>query len=53
MEKDGLRMPFASIDGLGTQAAIGIVEARNDKPFTSKEDARKRGKLNKTVFEKT
>ncbi|WP_025725126.1 PolC-type DNA polymerase III [Acholeplasma granularum] len=52
MEKDGLRMPFVSIDGLGMQAAIGIVEARNEKPFTSKEDARKRGKLNKTVFEK-
>lgn len=52
MEKNGLRMPFVSIDGLGLQAAINVVENRNEKPYNSKEDARVRGKLNKTVFER-
>ncbi|WP_264229957.1 PolC-type DNA polymerase III [Acholeplasma laidlawii] len=52
MEKNGLRMPFSSIDGLGLQAAINIVENRGEKPYNSKEDARVRGKLNKTVFER-
>src|SRR5690554_4896286 len=52
MEKNGLRMPFTSIDGLGLQAAINVVERRMEKPFNSKEDARVRGKLNKTVFER-
>src|SRR5690606_1647793 len=52
MEKDGLRMPFISIDGLGLQAAIDTVENRKKKPFTSKEDVQRRTKLNKTVFER-
>ncbi len=52
MEKNGLRMPFVSIDGLGLQAAINVVENREEKPYNSKEDARVRGKLNKTVFER-
>lgn len=52
MEKDGLRMPFVSIDGLGTQAAIDVVNNRLERPFRSKEDVKSRTKLNKTVFEK-
>ncbi len=52
MEKNGLRMPFVSIDGLGLKAALEIVEEREKKPFNSKEDARKRGKINKTVYER-
>lgn len=52
MEKDGLRMPFVSVDGLGMQVAIGVVESREERPFVSKEDVQRRTKLNKTVFEK-
>lgn len=52
MEKDGLRLPFISIDGLGEQVALGIVESRKTKAFSSKEDVQKRTKINKTVFEK-
>ncbi len=52
MERDGLRMPFVSIDGLGYQAALDVVENRSIRQFTSKEDVQRRTKLNKTVFEK-
>lgn len=52
MEKDGLRMPFSSIDGLGEQVALDIVSNRKERPFVSKEDVSRRTKINKTVFEK-
>ncbi len=52
MEKDGLRMPFSSIDGLGEQVALDIVSNRKEHPFVSKEDVSRRTKINKTVFEK-
>lgn len=51
MEGNGLRMPFMTIDGLGQQVALGIIEARNERTFISKEDVRERTKINKTVFE--
>ena len=47
-----LRIPFSAIDGLGESVAIDIVEKRNEKAFTSKEDLQRRTKVNKTVFEK-
>ena len=50
IEGNGLRMPFMTIDGLGQQAAFGIIEARNEREFTSKEDVKERTKINKTVF---
>ncbi len=52
MEKDGLRMPFSSIDGLGASVAYDVIEKRTEKPFTSREDVKNRTKINKTVFEK-
>ncbi|MDY0210247.1 MAG: PolC-type DNA polymerase III [Acholeplasma sp.] len=52
IEDNALRMPFVSIDGLGTQVALDIVEKRNEKAFSSKEDVKTRSRINKTVFEK-
>ncbi len=52
IEGNALRMPFVSIDGLGTQVAIDVVEKRNEKAFTSREDVKNRTRINKTVFEK-
>ena len=52
IEGNALRMPFISVDGLGTAVALDIVEKRLDKPYTSKEDVKNRTRINKTVFEK-
>jgi DNA polymerase-3 subunit alpha (Gram-positive type) len=43
--------PFNSIPGLGTNAAINIVKARQDGEFLSKEDLQQRGKVSKTIIE--
>ncbi len=50
LEEEGLRMPFSSMDGLGESVALGVIEAREEKEFTSKEDVQKRTKINKNVF---
>jgi DNA polymerase III subunit alpha, Gram-positive type len=52
MEKNGLRMPFSAIDGLGESVALDVIENRQNRAFTSKEDVKYRTKINKTVFEK-
>ncbi len=49
LEEEGIRMPFVSVDGLGINAALGIVEAREEKPFTSVKDCLSRTKINKNV----
>ncbi|MFS0782263.1 PolC-type DNA polymerase III [Bacillus sp. 1P06AnD] len=51
IEGDSLIPPFNSIPGLGTNAAINIVNARKDGEFLSKEDLQKRGKVSKTILE--
>ncbi|RHW36405.1 PolC-type DNA polymerase III [Neobacillus notoginsengisoli] len=43
--------PFNSIPGLGTNAAVNIVKAREEGEFLSKEDLQQRGKVSKTVIE--
>ncbi|CAM4032668.1 PolC-type DNA polymerase III [Lederbergia lenta] len=43
--------PFNSIPGLGTNAALNIVNSRVDGEFLSKEDLQQRGKVSKTVIE--
>ncbi len=40
--------PFSVIDGLGDAVAESIVEARNIKKFSSKEDLLRRTKISKT-----
>ena len=52
MEEKGLRMPFRAIDGLGDSVAYDIVQKRNEKKFTSRDDVKERTRINKTVFEK-
>jgi len=51
IEGNTLIPPFNAVDGLGTNAAKAIVEAREDGQFLSKEDLRKRAKLSKTIVE--
>ncbi|KRK58738.1 PolC-type DNA polymerase III [Fructilactobacillus fructivorans] len=43
--------PFRAVPGLGLNVAKQIVAAREDKPFISKEDLAKRGKVSKTIIE--
>ena len=52
IEKDGLRLSFITIDGLGETAAYDVVNRRQEKEFTSQEDLKNRTKLNKTVIER-
>ena len=49
---DSLRMPFLALDGLGKKVADSIVNARNDKLFTSREDVKNRTALSTTLFNK-
>ncbi|TDL35017.1 PolC-type DNA polymerase III [Jeotgalibacillus sp. S-D1] len=51
IEGDTLIPPFNAIPGLGTNAAINIVAAREHGEFLSKEDLQKRGKVSKTIIE--
>ncbi|AOM83148.1 PolC-type DNA polymerase III [Salisediminibacterium beveridgei] len=51
VEGDVLLPPFNALTGVGTNAAINIVEARSAGEFLSKEDLRKRSKITKTVLE--
>ncbi len=43
--------PFSALQGLGNIAACNIVEARNNKDFTSIEDVQVRCRLSKTIIE--
>jgi DNA polymerase-3 subunit alpha (Gram-positive type) len=52
MEDKGLRMPFRAIDGLGDSVAYDIIQKREEKAFTSRDDVKERTRINKTVFEK-
>ncbi len=38
--------PFSAVDSLGVNVAKTVIDARNDRPFLSKEDVIKRTKLN-------
>lgn len=51
IDGNSLIPPFNSIPGLGTNAAINIVKAREEGEFLSKEDLQQRGKISKTVIE--
>ncbi len=47
-EKKSILPPFIVLDGLGESAANSIVEAREQTPFTSRDDLKNRTKLSKT-----
>lgn len=51
VEGNTLIPPFNAIPGLGTNAAINIVKAREDGEFLSKEDLQQRSKISKTILE--
>ncbi|MTV81287.1 PolC-type DNA polymerase III [Secundilactobacillus folii] len=51
IDGDTLIAPFNAAPGLGLNVAKQIVAAREDKPFLSKEDLAKRGKVSKTLIE--
>jgi len=50
-EHKALIPPFIVLDGLGDAAALGIIEARNNKAFTSIEDFRTRAPISKKNFD--
>ncbi|MYL28372.1 PolC-type DNA polymerase III [Halobacillus halophilus] len=51
VEGNQLIPPFNAVDGLGTNAAINIVQAREEGEFLSKQDLRERSRISKTVLE--
>ncbi|WP_138414767.1 PolC-type DNA polymerase III [Aquibacillus sediminis] len=51
VDGDTLIPPFNAVDGLGTNAALNIVKAREEGEFLSKEDLRERSRISKTVLE--
>ena len=44
--------PFKVLDGLGDNVAVSIIEAREDRPFLSKEDLVDRTQLSQTLVKK-
>ncbi|ETY74107.1 PolC-type DNA polymerase III [Lactiplantibacillus fabifermentans] len=51
IEGDTLIAPFRAVPGLGLNVAKQIVAARADKPFLSKEDLSKRGKVSQKLID--
>ncbi|MFU2193139.1 PolC-type DNA polymerase III [Mycoplasma sp. 4079] len=49
-EHNALIPPFTVVGGLGEAVANEIVNARNESEFVSKEDFRKRGRVNQTLY---
>ncbi len=50
-ENNGLILPFSIIDGLGEKEAVKIVEEREKKKFSTKEDLKKRTKIKQKTME--
>ena len=49
----GIRVPLSALSGVGTTAALSIVQARsNGIPFISKEDLRNRSKIGQATIDK-
>ncbi|MGE5703733.1 MAG: PolC-type DNA polymerase III, partial [Clostridia bacterium] len=51
IDGDSLLAPFNAFPGLGTNAAISIVKAREEGEFLSKEDLLSRSRISKTILE--
>jgi len=51
VDGNSLIPPFNALPGVGTNAAVNIMKAREEREFLSKEDLQQRGKLTKTVLE--
>ncbi len=50
-ENGAIRMPFSALPGLGDNAALNIIAAREEEKFFSVDDLRIRAKLTKSVIE--
>ena len=50
-ENNAIRLPFSSLSGLGENAALNIIEARNEEDFFSVEELQIRAKLSGSVIE--
>ena len=50
-ENGAIRMPFSALPGLGDNAALNIIAARDEEKFFSVDDLRIRAKLTKSVIE--
>jgi len=50
IDGDTLIPPFSAVPSLGENVAKQIIVARQDKPFLSKEDLKKRGKVSQTII---
>ena len=50
-ENGAIRMPFSALPGLGDNAALNIIQAREEEKFFSVEDLQTRAKLTKSVIE--
>ncbi len=51
IDGDGLIPPFNALPGVGTNAALNIVNAREEGEFLSKEDLQQRSRISKSVVE--
>lgn len=51
IEDGKLRLPLASLQGLGESVAQSIVSAREEQEFTSIEDLRERGRASKSIID--
>jgi DNA polymerase-3 subunit alpha (Gram-positive type) len=51
IENGALRIPLNKVPGLGEKVAVTIEKAREEKPFTSIEDLKKRTSVSNTVLE--
>ncbi|MFA5290001.1 MAG: hypothetical protein WC351_03040, partial [Candidatus Izemoplasmatales bacterium] len=51
-DQKSLIMPFVVVDSLGMAAANSVIDARQEKPFISKQDVRTRTKLSRTIFDR-
>jgi DNA polymerase-3 subunit alpha (Gram-positive type) len=51
-DRESLYLPFIAIDSLGETVAKSIVDARNERPFSSKKDFESRTNINKTQYAK-
>ena len=51
-DKKSLYLPFVAIDSLGETVAKSIVDARNERSFSSKKDFESRTNINKTQYAK-
>lgn len=51
IENGNLRIPFIAVDKLGEAVALDIVKNRDERPFSSKADVKRRTRLNNSLYQ--